>query len=598
MPDEAYTNELNDGETIATILNRLGENAGDPLTISMACHSDAEFNLLPLALQSEVTTLLGFELDDDSAGKVVLTPASGPRRGLQVRAIADATAESHKLWRSILEHSDVAILNALLSDALLSARADPGAESASRTVLAYTSLNSADSRDSLHVALAIARANTIARQRRMPEEAAVREEGIRFTSAAMEADWPSGVVSRVLAFLSEVPLTYEISENEQAQIRTLLDRTSEMYRDPSSADWIADCRRTLATSDEERLAATRAQVETYLEVAESDEVGFRKMHWASEAADIASRYGDRESHRRAIRLMQSIPSESMGWTAHESVVRLPISALRSHVRRYKFSPDWRHALRVFLSSKSPAGANDRNIATSRESSAGSIRALVSRVTFGQHGLPERSDGDFDEEELVRTEQFAIGTNGILLELELQEVERRFGRPPQADIAAWLSGTFGCDGPRAAQFARSLHLFWEGASSDSARIAIPLIESAARGLLLLLDEPLYRQERGASPGRFPAMDFYVDKLQALGMDIDWIRALRTTLLDPGMNTRNMAAHGFKFDFAPSETAVLLRLAGLFCAMPVKHETEIVSSALRDPTDFVRRRLRRRLRWDWV
>jgi len=28
----------------------------------------------------------------------------------------------------------------------------------------------------------------------------------------------------------------------------------------------------------------------------------------------------------------------------------------------------------------------------------------------------------------------------------------------------------------------------------------------------------------------------------------------------MNLRNMAAHGFKFDFAPSEAAVLLRLEG--------------------------------------
>jgi hypothetical protein len=599
MPDNAYTHEFDNGQKVATILNRLGANSGDPLEIALACHSDAEFNTLPIALQSEVTTLLGFELDDDPAdGSVVLTPEVGPRQGLRVRAIADATAESHELWRSVLGHSDVAILNALLCDALLTARANADAEHASRTVLAYTSLSNEGSIDSLHVALAIARANTIARRRRMAEEEMIRNEARRFSIASLDAARPDGVVARVLAALSRTPLTYAISDSERGQIRSLLDRAAQTYNDPSSADWIADCRRTLATSEDERLAATREQVAAYLATAESDEMGFRKMHWATQAADIAGRYGDRESHGRAIRLIQSIPADSMGWTAHEAVVTLPVSALRSHVRRYKFSTDWRHALRLFLASKSPAGNHDKNKATSRASAAGSIRSLVSRVTFGQHGLPERSDGDFDEEELVRTEQFAIGTQGILLELELREIERRFGRPPQPEIASWLSATFGCDDGRARYFAHSLHLFWNGESSDSARIAIPLIESAARGLLLLLDEPLYRLERGASPGRFPAMDYYVDKLEALGMDIDWIRALRTTLLDPGMNLRNMAAHGFKFEFAASETAVLIRLAGLFCAMPVKQESEVDATTLRNPTEFVRRPLRRRVGVYWA
>lgn len=66
----------------------------------------------------------------------------------------------------------------------------------------------------------------------------------------------------------------------------------------------------------------------------------------------------------------------------------------------------------------------------------------------------------------------------------------------------------------------------------------------------------------------------------------------------MNLRNMAAHGFKFDFAPFEAALLIRVAGLFCAMPVGKEIDADRSMLRDPLAAARRPLRRKLSWHWV
>ncbi|GAA2926214.1 hypothetical protein GCM10010458_05170 [Microbacterium luteolum] len=593
-----YLYESGHGEVAARILDRLGATAGDPLEISFACHGDGEFGDLSLGLQSELTTLLGFELDDKATGgSVALTPVSGPRIGLQVRPVGSATHESHTLWRSMLASTKLPILVALLCDSLLTARAETGVAHAARTVAAYCALGDDDSVDSLHRALAIGRANSIARGRRMLEEEAIRQQALRLATSAVGSHMPDGVVARVVVPISATPATYALTEEERAQVRAILDLAATEYRDPSSADWIADCRRSLATTSSERLEATREQVAVYLATAESEDVGFRRMHWAATAADLAGRYGDTESRDRAVRLMQSIPPESMGWQAHESVVRVPTSALRSHIRRYKFAGDWRQALRIFLASKSPAGNHEQNIATARASSVGSIRSLFSRVSFGSHGLPERSDSDFDEEELVRTEQVAIRTHGILLDLELNEMERRFGRPAASEIGSWLSVTFNCDPGHAFLFARALHLHWRGEPSDSARIAIPLIEAGARRLLLLLGEPLYRIERGASPGRFPAMDFYLDKLEELDLDVDWVRAVRTTLLDPGMNLRNMAAHGFKFEFAASEGAVLLRLAGLFCAMPIGQDSDLDPSPLKRPTMAARQTLRRRLRWEW-
>lgn len=334
LPSGEYLYESGHGEVAARILDRLGATAGDPLEIWLACHADAEFAELPLGLQSELTTLLGFELDDEATdGSVALTPLSNPRTFLQVRPIRAATRESHSLWRSMLASTNLPILIALLCDSLLTSGAETGVEHAARSVAAYTALGADGSVDNLHRALAIARANTIARRRRMLEEEGIRKEALRFATSAIGDHMPDGVVARVAVPLSAVPATYTMADDERAQVRVVLDRAATEYRDPSSADWIADCRRSLATTDSERLEATREQVDMYLATAESEDVGFRRMHWAAAAADVASRYGDTESRDRAVRIMQSVPPESMGWQSHKSTVTLPTSALRSHVRQ-------------------------------------------------------------------------------------------------------------------------------------------------------------------------------------------------------------------------------------------------------------------------
>ena len=124
-----------------------------------------------------------------------------------------------------------------------------------------------------------------------------------------------------------------------------------------------------------------------------------------------------------------------------------------------------------------------------------------------------------------------------------------------------------------------------------------IEAGARGLLLRLDEAICRVERGRLSGRFPAMDFYVEKLEALDLDRNWGRALRVVLLSPGANMRNTAAHEFRFSFGASDTAVLLRLAGMFRALPAKVDEVELRNLLPKPLNWSRRRLGRRLGWVW-
>jgi hypothetical protein len=90
-----------------------------------------------------------------------------------------------------------------------------------------------------------------------------------------------------------------------------------------------------------------------------------------------------------------------------------------------------------------------------------------------------------------------------------------------------------------------------------------------------------------------LDFYVQALEDNGLDVDWVRTLRATLLSDGLNIRNLSAHGFKFRYNEGESALLLRLAGFACALA----GAIDHAELSKPLAAVRAGLRRRIGWVW-
>jgi hypothetical protein len=508
-----------EGRRVASILDRLAADAGDPLKVSIASHQDAEFNKLHNPLREFVRGILALELTETKTAVVDLTFGWAARR-VPGGNLQQEMSGLEQFFHAVLGNTSVALIRDLIADVILCARHDTTPTHATRTVNAYLSLSRESSVDPLHAALSISRANTIARARQLGVEAEVRIEAVACASRALETAAPSGVPAVVLEMLSVAPRS---SSSNDAEIRSILDAAEELYTDPTAADWIADCRRRIARDPEVRADATKRQVGAYLAVAENETNGFRRMHWASAAAAIAERHGDNEMRNAAVRLMQAIPSESMEWKTFETDVKVPTSALRSHLRRYKFARDWRQAMRLFLASASPAGSYETNLVISRKAAQGSIRGLATNTVFGVHGLPEQNDADFDAGELIRTEQLALRVQGILLDLELREIANRFELPSTDSVGNWLSTMGGADVSHCRHFARAIELHLQGDVSSSARLTIPLIESCARSLLLQLNEPLYRIERGANPGKFPAMDFYISKLEELDLDPDWSRA---------------------------------------------------------------------------
>ena len=429
----------------------------------------------------------------------------------------------------------------------------------------------------------------------MSIESAIRTEALALAQKAFDSNAIPGINLRHAEMIAQPPRVGSRAAEELSILADVLDHLEQRHGDASTVDWITRCRLLAAETATERQFAQRRHVEQILAISESDDVAFRAMSWAEKAVALATDYGLQDLHDAAVVRMQKLSRMDMGWSRHTAEINIPISVFRQRERLVARFSSWEQALSVFLARDSPSG-NDQDNRRAATGFRKGILDLVSGRTFGSHQLPERTHGTADIENLAKVVQSNIGSSAITLRLDLGAIASRFGIPDEESIVLHLSTAYSSSPEIVRLFAQALRLYWDGDSSSAARLAIPLIEAGARELLFLMDQPLYRMERGSSPGRFPAMDFYLDKLEEVGLDPDWATALRATLLNGGMNLRNRLAHGFQLDFSAEEAALVIRLAGLFIAMPVGVDA-ITDERIRAPLALSRTRLRRRLGWVW-
>lgn len=580
-----------DVQIVSNLFAMVASPSDEPLKLWELLSFNEEYKLLDENLRAEIDFIFSYELQEDfgTAGEVSLFQSA--LSVTATRPMSGTPSDAWSLWGGVYDAMRPSTIGAHIADVLLTARARHKPDHASATVSSYLRAAELEKITAQQAALSLARANTIARLRKMTEEQAVRQAMFTKSEAFASDPETTGPALTLLAALSAQPRGGSVPEGVREEIRSRL--LSIGGASTFFTDEIAKSLARLADNPAELETARRWHVEQYVARARGDDHGMGKMHHAQTAASLASDYGLSDLKDEAVLVMQSVDHDSMGWKSVHHDVTVSKNAFRAHLRKYRRARDWRHALLTFLASPSPSGDHQANRRRAEKAAAGSIRSLVTRTIYGSHGLPERTNGDFMEEEITRTETITLGTTSMLIALELEHVRQRFPRPGSDEVATWMVETLSADAALAHFFSESLVLHWANKYSDAARLSIPLIESAARGLLRTLDEPLYRTQRGDSPGRFPAMDFYVDALAKRDLDPDWVCALRVTLLTPGMNLRNLAAHGFVMEFSEQQSALLLRLAGLLCAMPNNTEHQSLEAI---PT-MAKRRLRRRLGWVW-
>ena len=592
-----YAFDTADIASVSAQLDAASVECATPTDVGLGFHELAGGAAVRGELLLELDFLFNYELDEDDSTppKVTLGSDSYSAVGLPVRPFALASDEVHKLWVGLEGAVAHPLVRAHLSDVLLSSRLDTSQARAELTINKYLELAEIDHVDAFHRVLGMLRANTISRQRKLPIEKDIRSAMIDLAIQEMKGRQMPGITLRLLEAASQQPASSARVASETDRIYGALAVADTLYSDHFGVDAIATCRLLLAENEAQRYEARRLQALAYLKRSREADPPL-KMSLAEETARLAKKYGVNDVHDEAIKVMQSVTFDDMDWHVSESEHSIPKGAIRAHLRRYKMAFGWRQAVDIFAAGAAPSGSHKRNKRTSASTSKNSLLSLISRKTFAVHGMPERTGRDFEAENLVKTEQYALAVYGSLLVYELKHIHARFGPIDEVRLKEHLM-----DGPVAsaelsASVAHAIAQFWDGSYSDAARTAIPTIEAGARALLLLLDQAVYRVELGESPGRFPAMDFYIDKLEALGFDIDWARSVRTMLLSPGNNIRNLAAHGFRPNFSDVEAAVLIRLALLFARLG--GERTDLQESLTEPTRNSRNRLRRRLGWVWA
>ena len=287
--------------------------------------------------------------------------------------------------------------------------------------------------------------------------------------------------------------------------------------------------------------------------------------------------------------LQAISIDDLGLLRIEAPSRLPAYIPESFLRQFDEAHDWREAVHRFLHTEPPTGSYEKNLSTARRSfQRPSLRNLFGTVRLGAHGLPQHSY-DSDEErlqhELVQLEEMGANLYGLWYADGLERVAATFGIPAKTELTAFLVGAYGADPRLATTFSTALRLFWQEEFDASAHLAVPIVEASARGLLLELNEPLYRVEQGNTIGQFPGLGFLLPQLLKLGFDPDWERFLGTLLLPRGENIRNLVAHGFVHDIRRSTAALVLRAAGLMAILApgdgAAEDEKVVRERLRDP-----------------
>lgn len=559
-------------------------------------------------LQWELDLLFSFELIQGSpATKVTLEPVSSSGTLTWPRPMDQASEAAKKLWTALDGVVVHPLLKALMGDVLLSSRLDPKPDIARKIVDGHLSASRIAHIDSIQITDGLLRALTIASgYGLLPEEAAIRLRMFEVCKSGLANAGYAGATVPLAEALALVPRSGSFSSPTKSEIAGLLDSAHALYPGNQFAiDAIGDAARSLSTDEGGRTRASERQVQAYIDLAESSEQGMVRMHHLNSAAQMAKRFGVVAAGKVAVTKMQSIKPEDMNWQVHERSLSLPRFELEKYLRRYRRAKNWQDYLSIWLLSDSPTGNFTTNMnAAKSASSRSTLASLLPVGMFGAHGLPQKMYATPDENELrllVQIEEGMAQFHGMLLAEALTRMPQRWGTPSTEEVAAYLVTTYRCDAQLAFVLATSLSLFWGSHFTAAGHLIYSKVEAAARGLLLLLDEPLYKVEMGKAIGQFPALDFYLTSLISHGLDVDWVRAIKSVLLSEGSNIRNLTAHGFKNVFAADEVAVLIRIAAMLIVLTPHDADETDKKALRKlfkrPLAKARGPLRRRIRLVW-
>lgn len=588
-------------ERVAGVLDSLATSASDPWDLLQKLwerrpheHKTAPENLPVVTCYIERALAYAF-VDDpkpNRLGAVVLGCRFSSAQGNWPPAFDKTTAEEKKAWSDTADRCKEPLPRAHLLDLALLTGVCRGRDRAKEIAELYVKVAGTDNIDSYYQAMCLRRVWSIARQYNLPDlEAQGRQ--LAFT-AAEKLTFVEGVSSiSVLLQLFELlvckPRYGDFENPTRHKVQEMLKiLRSWTWRDVALAEDVTELLVRVTNNKAEKYEAWRLLIQALLSIAET-ETGMRASLQYQKAADMAKRHECHDLYEYAIQGLQEHPLGRQDMHTVSSELVIPRYVNDHRLAIYRQCRNFGTALDIWLVTPSPLGKYDSNLEFAKSATEGSLQSLSTRVTYDQ-GLPTRTTEPVDSVEfyLERAELLKARIYGTLLAHELEAINTEYGEVSTKDVTTHLSLQYQCDATLAEAFSKALVSFWEKRYSDAGRASFPLVEAGARGLLKLLGKPLYRIQTGKSDGKFPSLEKYIEELEKVDFDIDWLRCLR----NPVSVWRNALAHGHRFCLPKNEAAVLLRMAALLVVLSPddasEKDREEVEGRLRDPISWVARR----------
>lgn len=560
--ESAYVFDPSDGAAVAPKLDEAvrAEPSATPDLMVLAFRWDrTASDDRERARDHAISRALSYELteDADDPGNVTLEPYAA-NDSAWMRPLRSTLPETADLWEAVGDAVNHPALVAHFTDLLWTVRRRTGLDAGRDVADAYLAL---DEDKTLQWVIGIARANTVARIFKLaPQEESARRRLLEFAERNLDDTDVAGLTLRALDVLTVPPRSTTVDPLRH-RVQKLIERSWKLFnRGDLNTGALAKSALRLAGDDEDRRDAQRLHVNSYMAQA-SAESGFREIWLLNEAAKLASGYGLITERDRAVIALQRVDQSTVPWHRRDVPLTIPKWTAAHTLRPYRQARHWTIALETWLRTAAPTGSLVTNEKLAKQQGSG-LLALVTHVEFGGHGLPQKTHrtGDAVIRRQRRLEEYNALIQGVMLAEALEHIAERFPELSEDAIATHLL-QYGADEHLTRALAHALAVFLAGNFSDAGALATPLAEAASRGMLLLLDEPLYRVESGDTAGRFPALDLYLNALLENGLDPDWDRALRIVLTPEGFDLRNSLAHGFKLSFNRTEAALALRLASL-------------------------------------
>lgn len=607
--EENPNHSLNDIVSMAAMLDEIAADSSNPwdllqkLTESTG-DEDLSFDRSPVLEMVERALAHTLKEDQNRRTSVVMGVQFSSATGDWPPALDTIDLAEKDIWAEVAQKATAPLPRAHLLDLSLSTGRLHGRDVAGDVASLYLELGKTRNLDTFYRIQCLRRCVSIARKFNVPSENRARS---LLYNAAVEFSGmeklPVGPFLSSLASLCESPCTGEFANPARQQVKDLLvGAFSASEISATLIEGAADLLLMLADSPKEREAAHRLLTDSYMALAESA-TGVAIPHWLDTAAKHAQRHGLIDLRDKAVASLQSVSRADLEMERHSFEITMPRHLADSRLGQYRQSYDAYSAIDMWLTGPSPTGRHESNLQQASELAGSGLLQLFTRTTLSASGMPVRTSEGLESatwEFLERTEDLNAGVYGTLISHELEAINAEYGPIPKDRLAIHLTSRYLCDAELARALSQSMEHFWEMKYSDAGRVAFPLVEAGARGLLLSLGDPLYRVQTGGTGGHFPALEKYAAKLEEHGFDDDWLRCLR----NPVSSLRNSMAHGHLFELSAIDAAVLIRMAAVLVTLTpanasLEDRTQI-EARLRDPLGYAggKARLVKRWRRTWV